>query len=270
MNKRAGFSLAVLATAILLLAQNAPPAFAQDYPPDHPQYQQGDQDPPTRAGRLSSIEGSVSFQPGGEGDWLEAVRNRPLTVGDNLWVDRDSRAEIQIGSTSIRLGPETSVTFLNLGNDVTQLRLSVGSIYFRVRHLDGDDAFEVDTPNLAFNVNRAGSFRVDANENGDQTIATVYRGEAEITGAGNSYRLDEGQEGTFSGVDQLSYDVSDINSPEAIPALIERLGQLHKTNQQIAISALLRTDEGRAALRQALESKMVAAETLTDEQRKKL
>src|SRR3954471_5962787 len=214
MNKRAGFSLAVLATAILLLAQNAPPAFAQDYPPDQPQYQQGDQDPPTRAGRLSSIEGSVSFQPGGEGDWLDAVRNRPLTVGDNLWVDRDSRAEIQIGSTSIRLGPQTSVTFLDLGNDVTQLRLSLGSVYVRVHRLDRDDAVEVDTPNLAFNVTRAGSFRLDANENGDQTIATVYHGEAEITGSGNSYRLQEGQEGTFSGTDQLSYDVADIQSPD--------------------------------------------------------
>jgi hypothetical protein len=216
MTKRAGFSLAVLATAILLLAQNAPRAFAQDqdYPPDQPQYQQGDQDPPTRAGRISAVEGSVSFQAGGEGDWLDAVRNRPLTVGDNLWVDKDSRAEIQIGSTSIRLGPGTSVTFLDLGNNVTQLRLSLGSIYFRVRRFDGDDAFEVDTPNLAFNVNRAGTFRVDTNENGDQTLATVYRGEAEITGSGNSYRLAEGQEGTFSGTDQLSYDVADIQSPD--------------------------------------------------------
>ena len=216
MNKRAGFSLAVLATAILLLCQFSPRAFAQDqdYPPDQPQYQQGEQDPPTRAGRLSYIEGSVSFQPGGEGDWLDAVRNRPLTVGDNLWVDKDSRAEIQIGSTSIRLGPETSITFLNLGNNVTQLRLSLGSVYFRVRRFDGDDAFEVDTPNLAFNVNRAGAYRVDTNENGDQTIASVYRGEAEITGAGNSYRLDEGQEGTFSGTDQLSYDVGEIESPD--------------------------------------------------------
>ena len=212
MNKRAGFSFAVLAMAILLLCQNAPRAFAQDYPPAQPQYQQGDQDPPTRAGRLSDIEGSVSFQPGGEGDWIEAVRNRPLTVGDNLWVDRDSRAEIQIGSTSIRLGPETSVTFLDLGNNVTQLRLSLGSMYFRARRFDRDDAFEVDTPNLAFNVNRSGSFRLDTNQNGDQTIATVYRGEAEITGSGNSYRLGEGQEGTFSGTDQLSYDVTDIQS----------------------------------------------------------
>src|SRR6266851_694732 len=200
---RTGFSIAVLAAAILLLLQIVPAALAQDYDRD---------DPPTRAGRIGFIEGSVSFQPGGEGDWVQAVPNRPLTVGDNLWVDRDSRAEVQIGSTSIRLGPETSLTFLDLGNSVTQLRLSMGSLFFRVRHYGGDDAFEVDTPNLAFNVNRPGQFRVTVNQNGDQTLATVFRGEAEVTGGGNSYRLVDGQRGTFSGVDQLSYDVDEIGS----------------------------------------------------------
>src|SRR6266702_6735850 len=200
---RTGFSIAVLAAAILLLLQIVPVALAQDYDRD---------DPPTRAGRIGFVEGSVSFQPGGQGDWLQAVPNRPLTVGDNLWVDRDSRAEVQIGSTSIRLGPETSLTFLDLGNNVTQLRLSMGSLFFRVRHYGGDDAFEVDTPNLAFNVNRPGQFRVTVNPNGDQTLATVFRGEAEVTGGGNSYRLIDGQRGTFSGVDQLSYDVDEIGS----------------------------------------------------------
>jgi hypothetical protein len=207
MKKRAGFSLAVLAMAILLLCQVVPRAVAQD--------QNYDQDPPTRAGRISDVEGSVSFQPGGQGDWLEVVRNRPLTVGDNLWVDKDSRAEIQIGSTSIRLAPETSLTFVDLGNNVTQLRLSVGSLFFRVRRFDRNDAFEVDTPNLAFNVYRPGEFRLDVNQNGDQTMATVWHGEAEITGAGNSYRLNEGQEGTFSGTDQLSYDVAEIQQPDS-------------------------------------------------------
>src|SRR5258708_25950234 len=193
---RTGFSVAVLAAAILLLLQFVPSASAQD--------QNYDQDPPTRAGRIGYVEGSVSFQPGGVGDWLQAVPNRPLTVGDNLWVDRDSRAEVQIGSTSIRLGPETSLTFLDLGNDVTQLRLSMGSVFFRVRHFDGKDAFEVDAPNLAFNVTRPGEFRLDVNENGDQTVATVWRGEAEITGSGNSYRLDAGQEGVFYRTGQLT------------------------------------------------------------------
>jgi hypothetical protein len=227
MKMRTGFSLAVFAAAILLLLPIAPAASAQNQ--DQGQYQdQGPQaqyqnqnqdqanypDPPTRAGRIGFVQGSVSFQPGGQGDWLEAVPNRPLTTGDNLWTDKDSRAEIQIGSTSIRLGPETSLTFLDLGDDSTQLRLSTGTLFFRVRHFGGDDSFEVDAPNLAFNVNQVGEFRLDVNENGDQTVATVWRGEAEITGGGDSYRLDAGQQGTFSGTDQLSYDVAGIGLPD--------------------------------------------------------
>lgn len=224
MKTRTGFSLAVLATAILLLCQLITPAVAQDQGPPEPpppgydqdqSYQgQPDQDPPTRAGRISFTEGSVSFQPGGQGDWVSAVPNRPLTTGDNLWVDQNSRAEIQIGGTSIRLGPQTSVTFLDLGDNVTQLRLSLGSLYFRVRHFGSDDNFEVDTPNLAFNVTQPGEFRLDVDQNGDQTVATVWRGAGEVTGGGNSYRMNEGQEGTFSGTDQLSYDVGDIQSPD--------------------------------------------------------
>jgi hypothetical protein len=208
MKTRTGFSIAVFAAAILLLLPIAPLAVAQD------QDQDNYQDPPTRAGRIGYVQGSVSFQPGGEGDWVEAVPNRPLTTGDNLWVDRDSRAEIQIGSTSIRLGPQTSLTFLDLGNDVTQLRLSMGSLFFRVRHFERDDAFEVDAPNLAFNVSQVGEFRLDVNENGDQTNATVLRGEAVITGGGDSYRLQAGQQGAFSGTDRLSYDVEGIGSPD--------------------------------------------------------
>ena len=197
--KRTGFVLA--SAAILLLLSALPSAFAQD---------RDDQDPPARAGRISYTQGSVSFQPGGDGDWLDAVPNRPLTTGDNLWADQNSRAEVQIGSSSIRLGQETSVTILDLGNSVTQLRVSMGSLFFRVRHVGSDDVFEVDTPNLAFNVTEPGEYRVDVNENGDQTTATVWRGDAEITGGGSSYRLSEGQQGTFSGVDQLRYDVAEI------------------------------------------------------------
>src|SRR6266705_6926926 len=202
---RTGFWIAATTAAILLLLL-VPAASAQDQNYD----QNYDQDPPTRAGRLGFVEGSVSFQPGGEGDWVQAVPNRPLTVGDNLWVDRDSRAEVQIGSTAIRLGPETSLTFLDLGNNTTQLRLSMGSLFVRVRNYRGEDVFEVDTPNIAFNVNRPGEFRLNVNGNGDQTTATIWHGEAEITGGGNSYRLIEGQRGNFSGVDQLSYDVDQI------------------------------------------------------------
>src|SRR5262245_60901296 len=140
------------------------------------------QDPPTRAARLSYFDGSVSFQPGGQGDWVTAVLNRPLSTGDNLWADKDSRAEFQLGSTSVRIDSETSLTFLDLGDHTTQLRLSQGSIMFRVRHLDDDDHFEIDTPNSAFQVQRAGEYRVDVNSAGNETDVTVWKGRGEVTG----------------------------------------------------------------------------------------
>src|SRR6201998_1527793 len=73
-----------------------------------------DDDPPGRVARLNYIQGSISFQPGGSTDWVQANPNRPLTMGDNLWTDRNSRGELHIGSTSLRVSSETGVTFLNL------------------------------------------------------------------------------------------------------------------------------------------------------------
>src|ERR1700691_3974753 len=53
-------------------------------------------DPPTRAARLSYVEGAVSVQPAGVDEWTVASINRPLTSGDQLWSDRGSRAEIDL------------------------------------------------------------------------------------------------------------------------------------------------------------------------------
>ena len=168
------------------------------------------QDPPSRAARLSYSSGSVSFQPGGEGDWVEAVRNRPLTTGDNLWADKDSRAEVQVGSTSLRIDSETSITLLELDDTTTQVRLSQGSLIFRLRHLDDNDHFEIDTPNSAFVVQRTGEYRVDVNSAGDETDVTVWKGRGEVTGGGASYVVIAGQRARFNGADQLDHEIEQV------------------------------------------------------------
>src|SRR6266567_7373356 len=104
-------------------------------------------DPPSRVARLGYIQGSVSFQPAGESDWVEAVPNRPLTTGDRIWADKDSRAELNLGSAIIDLNSNTGLSFLNLDDRTVQLQLSSGWVGVRVRHLDRDDVFEIDTPN---------------------------------------------------------------------------------------------------------------------------
>src|ERR1700747_3287344 len=72
------------------------------------------QDPPGRVARLNYSQGSVSFRPAGEDDWVTAVPNRPMVTGDDLWADENSRAEVHVGSAAIRLGSRTGITFLEL------------------------------------------------------------------------------------------------------------------------------------------------------------
>jgi hypothetical protein len=172
--------------------------------------QDDDEDPPSRVARMNYIQGSVSFQPGGEGEWVTAVPNRPLTSGDNLWTDQDSRAELHVGTTAVRLAPETSLTLLDLDDRTTQFRLSEGSIILRLRHLDDGDLVEVDTPNLAFDLQRTGEYRIDVDSAGDVTNVSVWKGRGEVTGGGYSYTVVAGQSARFSGADQLNYDIATL------------------------------------------------------------
>jgi len=175
---------------------------------------QDQDDPPGRVARLGYLQGSVSFQPAGETDWVGAVPNRPMSTGDQLWTDEGSRAEVQLGSAVIRLAPLTTFSFLNLDDETVQIQLTSGSISFTVRRLGDDDDFEVDTPNQAFTVSQPGHYRVQASADGSYTVINVREGLGEATGNGESYTLRGGQRATISGTDSLYVDVEQLDSPD--------------------------------------------------------
>jgi len=175
------------------------------------------QNPPTRVARISYMDGSVSLQPGGAGDWGSAAKNRPVTIGDKLWTDKDSRIELQAGQASIHLGSMTALSFLNLDQNVIQMRLAEGHVNFRVRELRQGETYEIDAPNLAFTVREAGAFRVDVNENGDYTAVTVIRGSGEIATGGQTYPVNAGERGDVSGTDQnVKYIPGSASEPDAL------------------------------------------------------
>ena len=173
-----------------------------------------DDDPPSRVARLSYASGSVSFQPAGTDDWVTAIVNRPITTGDKLWSDNDSRAELHIGSASIRMGAGTGFSFLNLSDEVTQIQLTAGTLRVRVKRLDENETFEVDTPNLAFSVLRPGVYRISVDENGDTTVIKVRSGEGEVTGGGSAFAVHAREVGTFNGTDQLTADVEGLQNDD--------------------------------------------------------
>ncbi len=179
-----------------------------------PMAAQDEDDPPGRVARLGYMEGSVSFQPAGESEWVEAIPNRPMTTGDELWADRDSRAEVQLGSATINLAPNTGFSFLNLDDRTVQIQLSSGSVNIRVWNLDRDNVFEVDTANQAFSIYQPGRYRLDASEDGNRTVVTIREGEGESTGNGQSYTMHSGQRFSFSGTTSLNAEVEEIRDSD--------------------------------------------------------
>ena len=197
--------LALLASIGLLMFL-APQARADDE----------EKDPPTRVARISVVDGSVSMQPGGQGDWGSAQRNRPVTIGDKLWVDKDARAELQAGDAAFHLGSMTALSFLNLDQGVTQVRLPEGSLNFRVRELREGDLYEVDTPNVAFTIKQAGAFRIDVSESGDSSRIIVIRGEGEVTADGKTYEVHAGEKAEFNGAENPTYEIGRAPGPDGL------------------------------------------------------
>lgn len=173
-----------------------------------------DDDPPGRVARLSLTNGQVSFSPAGTDDWVSAVVNRPMTTGDKLWTDRDSRAELHVGSAAFRISGMTGFSFLNLTDRMIQVRLTEGTVNFRVRRLENDESIEIDTPNLAFSVLRPGRYRVNVNAAGDTTIINVREGQGEVTGGGSAYTIHAGDQAILSGTDSLDADVEPLGDDD--------------------------------------------------------
>ena len=171
-------------------------------------------DPPARVARLANIAGAVSLSPAGEDEWVLASLNRPLITGDRVWSDAGSRAELQIGSAWVRLGASTSTTILNLDDRVAQVQLAQGTLNVRVRRFDGDNVYEVDTPNLAFSIRRPGEYRIDVDPVANTTTINVFNGEGEAYGEGAAYVIGSRQRYRFAGTDLRDYQLETLAPPD--------------------------------------------------------
>lgn len=173
-----------------------------------------DADPPGRVARLSDAEGSVSLQPAGVQEWTAATLNRPITTGDKLWSDRNSRAELDIGAAVIRVGSSTGFSLLNLDDHTAQIQITAGTLIVRVRDLQSGDNYEIDTPNVALSLQEPGEYRVEVNDRGDATLVKVSEGAAAAAAGGQTIAITAQQMVRFTGTDTLAYDSATLGAPD--------------------------------------------------------
>jgi hypothetical protein len=166
--------------------------------------------------RISDISGSASLSRGDDPDeWQAADRNVPVTMGDRLYTGSRSRVELQVhGGDVVRIGSRTDLAVLNLNDDTKQFAVKAGVASFRIRNLDENDVFEVDTPNAAVTFERSGTYRVDVDSSGN-TRVLVRSGLADVAAGGGSVSLAAGDAMRIDGIDAPQYDIAPIPRADA-------------------------------------------------------
>ena len=173
-------------------------------------------DPPARVARLSHLSGSVSVRPASAEEWSPAALNEPLTSGDRLWTDRGARAELEVGTGALRVGPETSLDLLRVEDDAIQVRVPRGSITVSLRELSGGETFEVATPAGAVTLRETGRYLVEVSDSGSDVIVRVRAGGADVTAGGAEFPVPGGKEALVADGDPPVYDIADARAPDEL------------------------------------------------------
>jgi hypothetical protein len=139
-------------------------------------------DLPALVGRLSALAGEVSWYDRDSGNWLgsttqQPLRNWPIAGGDRLRTGAGGRAELRIGSTTVRLGPNAELWLPQLDEGGVLLHLQAGSLAVRLADVDQDGFGPVTmlTREGRWLPMRPGHYRLDRER--DATQATAWRGE---------------------------------------------------------------------------------------------
>ena len=152
-------------------------------------------DPPSRAARLSDAEGQVWLYSSDSDEWVTVARNRPLTTGDRIATDNGARAEVTLGSTTLRLDAATELEIVRLDDSRFALRLLGGSVAARLRSPQSFAEFELSTDEGRFRAQTVGRFRFDRFDQASEV--TVFTGQAIYEARNTALPVTAGQHAQF-------------------------------------------------------------------------
>ncbi len=150
-----------------------------------------DEDPSGRVGRVAEVSGDVrTVSP--EGPWLDLPRNQPMSTGDRVITGADGRATLEIGSSTVRVGPSTDLSILRLDDQKIFLRFEHGQAAVRVRSADILGELTVTTDEGVWVPHHPGEYRFDRAPNG-VLAAQSWTGDMLLEAPDSSLPLAAGQ-----------------------------------------------------------------------------
>ncbi len=188
---------ALMSAAMLLgfpLLVDAQPRNGRDGPDDGRRTSVG-------VARVTAIHGDVSKRHGEGNAMVRADGGTPLVSGDWVSTGTASRAELRLDNSNfIRLGPESEVRLLQLGERSFQVDVIRGSAsYTMLKHGEAD--IDLRTPNGNIVPQKDGIYRVEVLEP-TRSRLIVRKGEAEVLTPGGSMMVKKGKSVSLDDADR--------------------------------------------------------------------
>lgn len=149
-------------------------------------------DPPGRVGQLSLIEGEVWLKDSSNNERFMASLNWPITENTALETGYEARAEIRIGSSTLRLAADTRVYFDQLDDQSIRIRLENGSLALRFKNPEKARETLVLVPSGNIVFMDSGRYRIDIDAWAN-TQLTSFSGNVRFDGKYSSFQIPSGR-----------------------------------------------------------------------------
>jgi hypothetical protein len=150
-------------------------------------------DPSSRVGRLSAVEGQVSFRSNNQAGAEAANLNWPVTSLNQISTSRNGRAELRVGSSVIQLNGDSELEILALDDDEFRLRLNYGSLYLNVKNPEVARDLKISTPHGSLRLGQPSRLRLDTEVMPDITAVAVMSGAAQFEGTAVNLKITAGK-----------------------------------------------------------------------------
>jgi hypothetical protein len=151
-------------------------------------------EPPSgRVARVSLVSGEASVAT--SAGWINAVVNRPLGAGSTMRTGGQARAEIDLGTATIDLSPDTELAIVTLNDCLVEVAVVQGRVGIALRQLDSDEKVEIEVSGQAVQLMQPGRYDIDV---ATRRIA-VLAGQASLVGSGSGSEVAAGEETLLAG-----------------------------------------------------------------------
>jgi len=188
-------------------------------------------DPPAQVGRLSEVDGVVSFHTADQAQWSPAVINYPVPAGSSFWTEPSARAALELGPAIIRLASQTEFDVVVLDDHNFQGQIGQGAVNLHLFALSSGDGFQIVTARGTVQITAPGHYHIDGGSGATPTLVTVFDGAAEFVGINTNLAIHPSETAAISGdpAASLTYDVAG-----AQPGPLDQWATARETQLQIA------------------------------------